>query len=428
MSVLRNGALALLLVLGATAACSSGSSSSDTVGGDVPAVGRDAVSNLPDGQQNTRDSVGGSDVLVIPPGVECLVDSHCEEGLFCDCHHECKPRFEGMCDSDSNCDPQYYCEPCGRTCAVQRQVCEPCLSENRCDLATGVCEPVGRQCWAQNANQRSHCLDFNDGNSYCGRSCISAHGCPPGYECLDLPGMAQGQCVPFLGSCGTGADCETDGDCPYGEICGLYQRCARGCQDDEACPTGEVCSAFRCQEACDDLNNPCEEGWECDETGRCKIPGSCVDWSDCPTPVTYCDPADNMCKPGCLADRDCKMSGYLCEAGACEKRGCEHNWYCAFEQECDIASGECLAAQGPHCDTCDPNVENACGQGNECIGLQDEDGNKLGDYCFVQCKNVEYQGDRCPQGYQCAPLQDQNGQTQNEVCFRDCSKPPVGYQ
>ena len=73
-----------------------------------------------------------------------------------------------------------------------------------------------------------------------------------------------------------------------------------------------------------------------------------------------------------------------------------------------------------------PTSRTPAARGNECIGLQDEDGNALGDFCFVQCENVEYAGDRCPQGYQCVPLQDQNGATQNEVCFRDCSTPPVG--
>ena len=430
MSSLRTSVLlvaSLTLLLGA---CSSGSSSNDTTGGGRDVVGNlsDSAQVLTDSQNPTGDAKTDDDVIIIPPGAECVLDEHCDDVEYCDCHYECQPRFDSMCFEDSNCDAGFYCEPCGRTCEAQRSPCDPCISENRCDLSTGICERVGQQCESPNANSLSHCLDFGDGHSYCGWACMNNYGCNhlPGFECLELPGIDEGQCVPLLATCGTSSDCETDVDCPYGEICNDYKLCASGCQDDGGCPTDQVCSAFRCQEACDDLNNPCAEGWECDETGHCKIPGSCVDWVDCPTPVTFCDPADNMCKPGCRDDHDCGMSGYVCVDNDCEKQGCEHNWYCAFEQECDFGTGDCVDAVGPYCDTCDPNVENDCGEGNECIGLQDEDGNALGDFCFVQCKNVDYTGDRCPQGYQCAPLQDESGQTQNEVCFRDCSTPPVG--
>jgi len=432
----RSVLLALFLVAGlVTTACSgsSGGSGDAGGGGDRDTVGPGADARADSGPQG--DGVVGQDQLVagdikLPPGAECVHDEDCGDGRFCDCRYQCQANPAARCDRDMNCGSGSYCEPCTRTCQTQLELCQPCLSEARCDLRTGFCEPTGAQCWSANTATPSHCLDYIGGQSYCGLACVSNFGCPQGFECLDVGhGETQKQCVRFTGDCASGDQCEADNDCPYGEVCGVYKVCGRGCDldDPNACPVGQVCSAFRCQAACDDTENPCPAGYECSaEDGKCRIPGSCVDWTDCLVPETFCDPATNMCAPGCLEDRDCKRSGYICEAGACEKQACEHNWYCAFEQVCNKESGECEAAQGPYCDTCDPNVENACGEGNECIGLQDEDGNKLGDFCFVQCQPGE--SDRCPQGYQCAPLQDQNGTVQNEVCFRDCSKPPAGVE
>lgn len=425
-----------VLVLAAPACGGSSNGAADTPGGfpgpdTADTAGGGGSDTLTPGDAgNGGDGLAGSDVK-LPPQAECVHDEDCGEGRYCDCRYKCLADPADRCDEDMNCGSGSYCEPCSRTCQPQLDLCQPCLSEARCDLATGFCEPTGAQCWSANAATRSHCVDYASGGSYCGLSCVSSFGCPPGYECLDM-GHADLQCVRLsaTGDCASGDQCESDNECPYGEVCGIYKICGRGCDldDPEACPVGQVCSAFRCQAACNDTENPCPEGYECGADGKCRIPGSCVDWSECLVPETYCDPDTHMCAEGCLEDRDCKRSAYECNAAekTCEKKKCQRNWYCAFEQVCNKESGECEAAQGPYCDVCDPNVENACGEGNECISLQDEDGNALGDFCFVQCLPGEF--DRCPQGYQCMPLQDQDGNVQNEVCFRDCSKPPAGVE
>ena len=428
----------LALLLGALlAGCGGSGGSANGAGSDAAAAetvdpgdatpGGDSVPPRGDTTGTAGDSATQQDIHR-PPQAECVRDDECGEGRYCDCWYECQPVPADMCLEDANCGFGNYCEPCERICRPQRDLCSPCVPETRCDLSTGLCARVGRQCQAANSNVFSHCLDFADGASYCGKACQGT--CPRGFDCLSLPNMPDKQCVPVTQSCGSGSECETDADCPWGEVCddiGLAGAliCHPGCREDAACPVGTVCSAFRCQDACHDTDNPCPTGQECID-GHCKIPGSCVDKYDCEEPETYCEPATNMCLPGCLEDFDCKRSGYLCELGTCVKQACERNWYCAFGEVCDKDEGECVEAQGPHCDTCDPQQENACGEGNECINLQDEDGNDLGSFCFVQCEPTEL--DRCPQGYQCAPLQDQDGNVQNEVCFRDCSKPPVGIQ
>ena len=430
--LLRAGSLVLLLCVSLASCSGSGGSSNggaDTTAAETAGPG----DSTPGGDSTTHpgdvgDAGGGADIDR-PPQAECVLDEECGEGRYCDCWYKCQPDPADMCQEDKNCGSGSYCEPCERVCKPQRELCAPCVPESRCDLLTGICARVGRQCAAANTNVVSHCLDFADGGSYCGKACINNYSCPPGFDCLTLPNTEDPQCVPATQSCGSGSECAEDGDCPWGEVCdplglGGANICHPGCREG-LCPTGQVCSAFRCQEACHDTDNPCPEGFEC-IYGLCKIPGSCVDKYDCEEPETYCDPATNLCTPGCLEDFDCKQSGYICELGGCVKQACERNWYCGFGEVCNKDEGECEEAEGPHCDTCDPQEEGACGEGNECINLQDEDGNDLGSFCFVQCQPTEL--DRCPQGYQCAPLQDQDGNVQNEVCFRDCSKPPVGIQ
>ncbi len=416
--VLSSGIVCLAFLV-ATASCSS-SDGEDSVS-DTHAGGREDIS-YGGSDSLTENDTGGNGP---PRQGECAVDDQCPEDHWCDCDYMCRPNFDGMCETDMNCGSGSYCHPCERECYEQRGICEPCISENRCDPRTGICEKVGVQCLSPNISTPSHCLDFADGNSYCGWPCENNYGCHifgPGYECVEISGLDSKQCVPTVRACGSGEDCQVDADCPYGEICNELGTCAMGCVDDEQCQDGQVCSAHRCQEACHDVNNPCDEGLECVE-GRCRIPGSCRDKYDCHERETYCDPETNMCLPGCLEDYDCKRSAFMCDDGECVRRPCERHWNCAFGQVCEYELGECKEAEGPYCDPCDPNDENACGEGNECIGLQDEDGNHLGDYCFVQCFPTEL--DRCPVGYECVPLQDQGGVTQNEVCFRPCHVEPV---
>lgn len=409
----------------ATAAILAGCSSSSSNGGDSSVQPQDGHSGYDNDTVSAEDGQTGGDTY-LPPQTECVVDADCPEDRFCDCNFRCEPLPAGGCRTDMECGAtENYCEPCTRECTPKKILCEPCVSENRCDPTTGLCTPVGNQCVSPSPAGGSHCLDYAQGGSFCGQVCETNYGCEQGYECVQIPGYEEKQCVPTLGGCGQVVACEDDNDCDIGFICNANRVCGPGCEEDNQCQVGEVCSGYRCQQACDDTENPCPDGQYCDE-GRCRIPGGCLDWTECEEFETWCNPDTNMCEPGCRERHDCKRSGYECQNNICEKRGCERNWYCAFGEECIKETGECVVPDEPHCEECDPDVENACGEGNECISLQDEDGNDLGDFCFVQCKPTEL--DRCPVGYECTPLKDQDGQVQNEVCGRDCSKPPAGLQ
>ncbi len=433
--VAARGVAALLfsVVFGMLAACGGGGAggSDAGAGGD----GRGGEASGWDLGPAPVDADGGRSAdaeAASPPPPECIADSDCPTpGDVCDCFQRCVPGGAGLtCEADRNCGSDHYCDPCLRRCFPQQKLCEPCRSENAWDPATGRVTPVGNQCDLDG----SRCLDYEAGGSFCGLACLSDFGCPVGFTCRTVTGLDMNQCVPLTGDCASPYQCAEDGDCAYGEICNpVLRQCAPGCTEDQNCPDGQICSGFRCGAPCHDIENPCQTGQICDDDGRCKIPGGCIDWRDCEDLETYCNPLTSLCEAGCLESRDCKRSGYDCNGvggpgapGRCEPHGCEHNWYCPHSQVCDKTTGECKVPEGPYCATCDPNQEGACGpEENLCVSLQDEDGNDLGSFCFVACSADDYPGDRCPQGYQCMPVEDENGQVTNEVCFRACHVDPV---
>jgi len=219
-------------------------------------------------------------------------------------------------------------------------------------------------------------------------------------------------------------ECEEDIDCEFKFVCNQDKVCVKGCEEDTECPNDMVCAGFRCLEACDPVNNPCEEGLECVD-GRCTIPGGCVDAYDCPVPETFCNPDTHMCEPGCQEDFDCKSGGKECVDGACEAKGCTANYWCSFGLVCELATGECVEPEEPFCEPgCEEDSE--CGpEGSKCLSLQDEEGNDKGTFCFPVCYSDP--DNQCPQGYQCMELVDENGAPQGEVCARTCFEEPVGF-
>ena len=339
-----------------------------------------------------------------------LCESHddCDGQDICDCLGSCvAPGLPDLsCTEDKNCGSGNYCDTCAGACREKVGICDACTDTN------------GRECKDDGA-----CVDFATGGRFCLRACVADVGCPqPGYTCKEVPGAEFKQCVP-LGDCAKAVLCEADSECDYGWVCGADGVCHPGCPSDDVCPDGQVCSVFHCVDQCPD--KPCPAGQECDDSGHCKIPGGCLEPKDCETPETYCDVTENMCKDGCLEDFDCKSSGKVCDGGKCIDAGCTANFFCAFGEVCNLASGACEPAPGPHCEMgCDPQAETSCGGAppNACLSLQDKDGNALGDFCFVACETDP--ANRCPQGYQCQEVELGEGDVR-QLCFRDCTYDPL---
>lgn len=404
---------AALVALAACSDSSGGSSGASTPGGGDAAATKDsgagdagfAGGGGDDAGGGSPDGAAGPDATAEPG---CKGPEDCEADQVCDCHATCVPKGTTPCVEDKNCGATAtnFCDLCSGYCGIRKDVCEPCEKDYECK------------------QDGSACLDLAAGGRFCGRACLSDVGCPKGFLCQTVPNVKQKQCVPQSGSCEKPGECAGDADCPFPRICNLdLLVCAEGCPDDDACPNDLVCTAGHCVPPCDDAKNPCKAGEECKD-GHCKIPGGCVDASECPLAETYCDPDTHMCVPGCLTDFDCKQSAKECKDGACVEKGCPGNFYCAFEQVCSKDTGKCEDAVGPYCDACDQQAEDQCGGGNNlCVGFQDEEGNELGDFCLVECGPDP--DNPCPQGYACEELELQEGD-KRKLCTRNCPVPPVG--
>lgn len=395
------------LVLGCNNTSGGGGNGQTGVDGGTTTAGPGDATTPPLGDGS---GTGGTDGGVLPTPEKCTSADDCDAAKpICDCIGRCVPAGIAeipSCTADKNCGSENYCDVCAAVCRPLKTLCEPCE-------AAGECQDDGA------------CIDFQAGGRFCLRACVADPGCPqPGFRCEQVAGQSQKQCVPLSGVCSQPTLCGGDVDCEFGAICSdTAGKCVPGCPSDDVCPTGQVCSAFRCSPACSD-ESPCPEGQECDDKGHCKLPGGCLEPADCLEPETYCDPQENLCKEGCLQDFDCKSSAKECLAGSCADKGCTANYYCAFGEVCELETGTCKMAEGPYCEPgCDPQSEASCGgEPNLCLSLQDDEGNELGDFCFVACGPDP--ANACPQGYACQELEHPEKGVFH-LCFRDCTYDPL---
>jgi len=386
----------LCLLVAATAAC--GDKKTATPGEDSTVI---------------RSDVAGEDVLISdsegPIATRCASDDECTEaGAVCSCEGICVVATGTACTEDRNCGVPRWCNTCTGHCEAQAELCESCT--------------VSRGCRDGGA-----CLPYSSGGTFCGLACQTDAGCGRGFRCAEIDGVTTKQCVARSGICESLNLCTADTECPVGKVCNTQTgQCLLGCVDG-GCPEGNVCTASRCVLACA-TNGDCVAPGECQDSGKCKIPGTCEERADCPDAETYCDRATGSCASGCLEDIDCQDAAKVCEGRSCVKKGCEHNYQCAFGKVCNQGTGDCepYPASEPYCAACDPSAESdpACPAPNLCVTFQDEDGQALGDHCLVPCKDDPE--DACPSGWQCQRLDDPNGGDPQFMCSRPCYIAPVG--
>jgi hypothetical protein len=231
--------------------------------------------------------------------------------------------------------------------------------------------------------------------------------------------------VPLTGSCAELSECDDDEDCSGRQICSSQGICFDGCTTDGACPGTDVCSAGRCVPPCASEAD-CEPGEECDETGHCRIPGSCTTSWDCPEAEMHCDRTTGMCAPGCEVDDDCRTAALICRDGECVDAPCRGAYACAFGQICDFDTGECRVPDEDYCGTCDGDDPESCGPGNLCANLQDGEGNDQGAYCWIACSDDPL--NRCPRGYNCQEIEvptSGGGSETRVLCARACYANPI---
>lgn len=422
-------------------------------------TGRDKDVQQPLDTSGTPDGTGGGDGEGDTLPISCSADEPCAEaGQVCDpASSQCVARCSagscdaglvcdlasGLCIAGSGCTTSEDCTGADEVCNTCRGVCESvpgartcvealnCFSDQYCEPCTGTCREKVALCEScvfdrECGETEDRCIDLiSSGGRFCLQSCTSTPECPPGYECATISSGVQ-QCVPASGNCAQPAECEGENDAQCAgenEIC-RDGRCVPGCTMG-GCPGSQVCERGRCKAPCTERPEGCAAPTMCETaTGLCKYEGECIESRECPA-QHYCDVSIQRCVAGCQVDNDCRTFGLACVNGQCERRGCTGAYACAFEQVCELSTGMCEPAQGPYCETCDPQAEGACGgDPNKCLELQDADGNSMGSFCFVACSSDP--DNRCPQGYQCTELQDGDGNPAGEICFRDCTTDPFG--
>ncbi len=436
---------AAVLTAGALAGCSDDGNGG---GNNNPAnnAANNTTNNAPNNDTPNNDTPNNAPTA-------CSSDDQCGDGEVCDtdsgvCRDGCAG--DGDCDANSQCGDGGFCEPrqdcdADNACAGADEACNTCVGrcelvdagarpcqtdtncfvEEFCDPCRSICRPQGQRCDpctddAECGGAGDLCLDFNVGGSFCGTECAGNADCPRGFICSET-GDGASQCVPASGDCADPAQCDDDGDCPAGQRCGTQGACVEGCTPG-TCPNDQVCDAGSCVPPCAS-DADCPDGAECQPDGTCRIPGGCLTSRDCPDPGTYCNTSVQMCEPGCELDSDCP-SLQICSANQCRTRPCDGNYLCAFGQVCDFDTGQCVTAEGPYCDPCDAEGSDQCGgEPNQCLRIQDEEGNPVGDFCGVGCDPDNI--DACPVGYSCVELMDQNMQVTGAVCFRDCARDPI---
>jgi len=150
-------------------------------------------------------------------------------------------------------------------------LCRPCRTDRDCVPTVGT------------GSGRYACLPFGPEGSFCGTGCTGTSGCPDGYQCLEVSGVAGGRwCVPEdSGSCactdymrqeGFLTDCRIENE--FGSCPGT-RTCAQACQGRT--PAAETCNAIddNCNGATDEgtAGRPCDlvnEHGTCQGTTACK--------------------------------------------------------------------------------------------------------------------------------------------------------------
>ncbi len=264
--------------------------------------------NAPDDQVHAKTA--GQCVTLNSSTTQCLIDSHCPFGFYCDsgvCQVGCRdngdcPLGEPCIDNQCNptqgaCNEPGYCEfgqlcTANDTCqdhADRNTLCEPCKGDDPLQSTCDTCliDPAvpSTPCSSDSQCSQGYCVHF---------PCLTSNDCPNGETCsgggLFTPGECTGHCGDFF--CGNGSCDDTTNPCPRGYSCFTLivvskNTCTRG---GGQCGAGSLCSA----DAAGELN----------ENGSC----SCLSDADCPIGVTCVNPGPNG---ACVQGSTCGPSSGL---------------------------------------------------------------------------------------------------------------------
>ena len=222
------------------------------------------------------------------------------------------------------------------------QPCDSCQDDNNC--ASG------------------YCLQYPDGEHYCGRNCSSNSECPDLFYCYSMTNV-QDQCASINSYCNQAGNNIALGDFCYGhETCesGLclaipgQAYCSKTCTQDSHCTNGTTCSMGYCMKPGEtQTGEPCESHMQC-------VSQICLSIGD----------GESVCSIECNSQTDCP-AGLGCSGGYCVPGGangygapCSDNSDCASVHCRDIGNDQGICSQAcvgsGSCPNQDPCVNGEC--------------------------------------------------------------------
>ena len=301
--------------------------------------------------------------------VTCSIDSHCQDGYFCNGGACVALKENGeSCTQAAQCLSSYcnngYCCTSGVCCASQAN----CFDGNVC--TDDVC-------------QNSQCTFLNN-SATCGAGTCNGLNYTSALSCLN-------------GTCSQGGGSE---DCSGTDPCKVYGCNTNGCTENNAA-NGTQCASSTC------VGSVFTTAQQCNGSGECATGGVSG-----PCPGNYSCQNSVSCNTTCVSDNECS-DGYYCQGGSCLlKRSDGSSCSTAGQCQSDYCEGGICCAGGTCCTSTAPcNDANICTT-DQCINNICVNSNNDGALCASGfCTGLIYTSPQTCNGGTCSL-----GGTQN-----DCS-------
>jgi Cys-rich repeat protein len=201
-----------------------------------------------------------------------------------------------------------------------------CTQGERCDAATITCVKGG-----------------NDDTTGYVEICHRPPGCPGNTRTIRVSACALDAHLGHGDSIGTCPECDSDDDCPTGEVCNLASGiCIEpngGCNDDSDCGGGQICNPDT--GLCQDPSDECDVDADCDDGLFCNGSETCDRLAGCKAGDTACDDGVSCTVDACDEDTD------TC-ASSPSDAACDDGVYCNGLETCDVETG-CVSGTPVDC-------------------------------------------------------------------------------
>lgn len=271
-------------------------------------------------EDGVRSRTAGSCVTLNSSSLQCLMDSHCPFGFYCQqlggggsvCQPGCRDNGDcplgqpcianqcdatpGACNEVGYCEFGELCDAAGLRCAEHAEADILC---QRCDPRS-LSNPCPSTCLIDTSVVPEPCDSDADcpGNLCVAPQCLEDSDCPGTSTCegafFGFPGECTGgQCADFF--CGS-SDCSETNPCPRGYDCNVL-----------ISVSGTPCAPGSGNAQCGGGESVCLGGGENEEQGFC----SCISNADCPPGGECTNPGANGV---CIIGATCApQAGLLCE-------------------------------------------------------------------------------------------------------------------